>query len=301
LGQRSQSDPEIIRKAIELYLTPKKYDLAVEILKTMLKGAPQSSELHYLLAVAYRELEQPDSALEHFLAVRPDSNFYQNAAFQIAFIYQQKGNLQDAIDMFKKVIAVSPDNSELYLYMGSFYEENGDFQNAEATLKSGIKLDPENSDLLFRLGVVYDKWGRKADCIETMKAVIRLDSENANALNYLGYTYADQGQNLDEAERLILEALKFRPNDGYIIDSLGWVYYRKGLYSKSLDTLKDAVQRIPDDPVILEHLAEVYLKLNNPQKALELYKRSLMNAEKEKVENIRKKIQELIDQGVSEP
>ena len=103
LGQRSQWDSEVIRKLIELYLTPKKYDLAVEILTIMLKGVPQSSELHYLLAVAYRELEQLDSALENFLAVKPDSSFYQNAAFQIAFIYQQQGKLQDTIDMFKKV------------------------------------------------------------------------------------------------------------------------------------------------------------------------------------------------------
>ncbi len=301
LGQRSQWDPEVIRKLVELYLTPKKYDLAIEILQIMLKGVPQSSELHYLLAVAYKELEQADSALEHFLAVKPDSSFYQNAAFQIAFIFQQQGKLQDTIDTFKKVIAASPDNPELYLYMGSFYEEIEDFQNAETTLKSGLKLDPKNSDLLFRLGVVYDKWGRKSDCIETMKTVIRLEPENASALNYLGYTYADLGQNLDEAERLVLEALKFRPDDGYIIDSLGWIYYQKGLYPRALDSLKDAAERIPDDPVILEHLADVYLKIDEPRKALELYRRALMNAEKDKVEHLQKKIQELINQGFSDP
>ena len=61
-----------------------------------------------------------------------------------------------------------------------------------------------------------------------MQKVIALDPKHANALNYLGYTYADLGRNLDEAERLVKEALKYKPNDGYITDSLGWVYYKKG-------------------------------------------------------------------------
>ena len=68
--------------------------------------------------------------------------------------------------------------------------------------------------------------------------MIRLDPKNANALNYLGYTYADLGTNLDEAEKLIKEALNYKPDDGYITDSLGWVYYKKGLYENAVEMLE---------------------------------------------------------------
>ncbi|MBU4258236.1 MAG: tetratricopeptide repeat protein, partial [Proteobacteria bacterium] len=150
----------------------------------------------------------------------------------------------------------------------------------------------KNTELHFRLGVVYDKWNKKEASIESMKTVISLDPQNANALNYIGYTYAELGINLDEAERLIKEALKYMPDDGYITDSLGWVYYKKGLYKEALKFLKKAVNLVPDDPTILEHMGDTYLKINDKKKALMFYERSLLNREKDKA-GIEKKIQEL--------
>jgi tetratricopeptide (TPR) repeat protein len=129
-----------------------------------------------------------------------------------------------------------------------------------------------------------------------MRTVIRLDPKDANALNYLGYTYADLGKNLDEAERLVQEALKHKPEDGYIIDSLGWVYYKKGNYEKALEILEKAVSLVPDDPTILEHLGDAYIKLNDKKKALDIYKKSLLNAQNGK-EGLRKKIREICEEG----
>jgi len=157
-----------------------------------------------------------------------------------------------------------------------------------------IEKDPENDRLYFRLGVVYDKAGRKDDSIEAMKTAVRLDPQNASALNYLGYTYADQGKNLDEAERLVKEALKYKPDDGYITDSLGWVYYKKGNYLEAIKYLHRAVELASDDPTILEHLGDAYLKANQPAKALEYYRQSLKKRKKDKGQ-IRGKIRELSD------
>jgi tetratricopeptide (TPR) repeat protein len=176
------------------------------------------------------------------------------------------------------------------------YEEAKEFEKAEKILKRGLELDSKDTRLHFRLGVVYDKWGRKTDSIKSMENVIRLDPQNANALNYLGYTYADLGQNLDEAEQLIKTALKYKPDDGYITDSLGWVYFKKGLFKKALAILQKAVNLVPDDPVILEHLGDTYLKISNKEKALEFYKRSLMYKKEDK-SVLEKKIQELTEDG----
>jgi Flp pilus assembly protein TadD len=129
-----------------------------------------------------------------------------------------------------------------------------------------------------------------------MKTVIRLDPQDASALNYLGYTYADLGKNLEEAERLIKEALKVKPDDGYITDSLGWVYYKMGDYSKALTVLKRAVELVPEDPVILEHLGDAYLKANDQKNALKAYERSLKLGHKDqaaiedKIKQIKEKL-----------
>ena len=122
--------------------------------------------------------------------------------------------------------------------------------------------------------------------------MIRLEPKNVNALNYLGYTYAEMGKNLDEAERLIKKALKEKPNDGYITDSLGWVYFKKGLYDQAVKYLEKAVSLVPNDPIILEHMGDAYFKVSEKGKALQFYKRSLLNKNKDK-ESLEKKIQEL--------
>ena len=132
--------------------------------------------------------------------------------------------------------------------------------------------------------------------MEAMRTVISLDPKHANALNYLGYTYADLRLNLDEAERLIKEALKYKPNDGYITDSLGWVYYKKGKFDIALKYLKKAIELVPDDPIMLEHLGDAYLKLDDKPNALKSYQKSLNIKGKDK-EALMEKIRQLKGNG----
>ena len=292
LGVRSNTDPEVVKTFAQLYLDSKKYDVAIVVIKGMLKGSEDSSELHYAAGIAYDGKEDKEIALEHFFRVKPDSRFYQNAVVQISFLYQDMKKNDEGIRFLKEVIKTHPDNPDLWIYLGSFYEEVEDFTQAEQALQQALKMDPDSAKIYFRLGVVYDKWNRKDASIDSMKQVIRLDPQNANALNYLGYTYADLGRNLDEAEHLIKEALKYKPDDGYITDSLGWVYFKKGMIKEALLYLEKAVSLVPDDPIILEHLGDAYLEANQNDKALDCYQRSLLLRKKDKAE-IEKKIQQL--------
>jgi len=140
---------------------------------------------------------------------------------------------------------------------------------------------------------LYDKKGDLTRSVESMRLVISLEPENAEALNYLGYTYADKGIHLDEAEGLIRKALLIRPEDGYIVDSLGWVYFKQGRYEEALRELERAESLIPDDPVILEHLGDVYQKVGTYKKALKTYKRAMEKAKDQDQAKIGEKIQEI--------
>lgn len=292
LAAKSLSDSEVIKKVAQIYLDKKKYNDAIIAIEGMLKSLPGSSDIHYAAGMAYNAINDKETAIAQFKQVPPDSKFYQNSVIQISFLYRDLGKIREAINFLENLIENVPDKPELMLYLASFYEENEEFYKAEKVLKKAIKIDPENIELHFSLGVVYDKWDKKEAAIESMKTVISLEPHNANALNYIGYIYAELGINLDEAERFIKEALKHMPDDGYITDSLGWVYYRKGRYKDALKLLKKAVDLVPDDPVILEHLGDVYLKMTNKKKALMFYERSLLKREKDKAD-IRKKIQDL--------
>ena len=296
LGIRSNTDPEVVRTFAKLFLDSKKYDVAIVVIKGLLKESEDSSDLQYAAGVAYDGKEDKGTALKHFLRVKPDSLFYQNAAVHISFLYQDMKKIDEGISFLKEVIKKYPDNPDFWMYLGSFYEEVEDFAKAEQALRQALKISPDSSKIYFRLGVVYDKWDRKDDCIDAMKQAIKLDPQNANAMNYLGYTYADLGRNLDEAEHLIKEALKYKPDDGYITDSLGWVYFKKGMIKEALLYLEKAASLVPDDPIILEHLGDAYLKTNQNDKALDYYQRSLLLRKKDKVE-IEKKIQQLTGKG----
>ena len=280
LGKESMGDKDVLRQVVELYLDEKKYDDAMTVLQGLLAGAPDNPDIHYVLGVIYDERGDSAEAIAHLKKVTPGSIFFANAATHIAYLYQQADQVDQAIEYLKQAIEAVPDKAEFYLFLGIFYEEKEAYAQAVDMLEKGIALDSQNAKLYFRLGVIYDKWGKKEKCITAMKKVIALDPKHANALNYLGYTYAELDRNLDEAERLIKEALKYMPEDGYITDSLGWVYYKKGDFPQAVKHLEKAVEIIPDDPTILEHLGDAYLKINEKGKALEAYRKSLHHSKK---------------------
>jgi tetratricopeptide (TPR) repeat protein len=296
LGEKSATSFEPVLQVIQLYVEPKQYDDALFLVNGMLNGAPQSPDLHYLKGFSLFAMKKSAEALKEFRLVTPESRFYQDAVVHLAFVLQEQGKNEEALAQLKEAEAKSPENADLKYYIATLYEEIGQFAEAEGYLKKALEKDPDNTRYYFRLGVVYDKQNNKDACIEAMRKVIALDPKHAEALNYLGYTYADLGQNLEEAEQLIREALTYKPNDGYITDSLGWVYYKKGDYPKALQVLKKAAELVPEDPTIMEHIGDTYLKLNDKPNALKYYQKSLLKKEKDKDE-LQRKIKRIKDEG----
>jgi tetratricopeptide (TPR) repeat protein len=148
----------------------------------------------------------------------------------------------------------------------------------------------------FTLGVLYDDIDEDEKSIEEMRTVIRLNPDHANALNYLGYTFAEKGINLDEAEKLIKKALSLKPDSGPMIDSLGWVYYKKGDFDRAVVELERAAKYIPEDPIVAEHLGDAYYKKGLKEKALKYFEISYTLDPKnkslqEKLEKLRMEIE----------
>ena len=140
-------------------------------------------------------------------------------------------------------------------------------------------------DLYFNLGVLFEKTNRFAESVTAMKKVLEIDPDHPEALNFIGYMYADRGLNLDEAERLIRKAILLKPGNGYMLDSLGWVLFRKNRLDESIRYLKEASGLLPEDPTILEHLGDVYLQSGATREAVETFRKALqLNPGNEKLE-----------------
>ncbi len=274
LAENSLNDPNILKVIVQDYVEPERFAELEPALSEMLKTAPGSSELRYLAGMTFEAMHRERDAVDHYLQVGVDSRFYPAAVSRLVFLYQEMKRPDQAKAVVQKAIEDNPDIPEFHVYLGMIYEEEGRLEEAKASIEHAISLNPENDQFYFRLGVVLDKLKDKTGAIEAMKKAIAIDPENPNALNYLGYTYAEMGIALDEAESLIRRALQQKPDDGFIIDSLGWVHFQRGDYTKALEYLLKAVSLVPDDPTILEHAADAWMKLNEPQKALELYRKA---------------------------
>ncbi len=294
LGERSRKDANVIGTVIQYLVLQKRIDDAIVALEGMSRGAPESSEIAYAAGIVYHEKGNTEMALRNFGAVSPNSRFYQNAVVHIAVILYTSKEFDKGIEFLESAMLDLADTDKVAVipYLTSFYKERGRLDDAVSLIQEGLEIDPANTDLMLELGIIYDKQGKTDKAIEQMKAVIAIDAEQPDALNYLGYTYADKGILLDEAEAMIRKALGKKPDNGYILDSLGWVYYKKGLFDQALAELLKSVKLIPDDPVILEHLGDIYLKMNQPGKALEYYQRSL-SVRKTDNSGLKKKIQSL--------
>ena len=86
-------------------------------------------------------------------------------------------------------------------------------------------------------------------------------------LNYLGYSWVDQGINLDQGMAMVKRAVQQKPDDGYIVDSLGWAYFRVGNYDEAVKQLERAIELKPEDPTINEHLGDAYWRVGRELEA----------------------------------
>ncbi len=122
-------------------------------------------------------------------------------------------------------------------------------------------------------------------------------------MNYLAFTYAEMGKNLKLAESLARQAVKLAPQDGYILDTLGWVLFKLGKYEASASYLELASQKEPTEEIIIVHLAEVYLRLNKSLQAKKLLEKALkLELTEERKVEIQAKLQNLFDRtSVREP
>jgi len=267
--------PEIYTLINQQYIEHRRYDEAHRLLTGVMAAYKDNSEFNYMLGLVCEKLGDSEEAIHCFTQISPASDYYERAILFVSVQLWEQGRQDEAIRTLEEARKQQPESIEILSYLASFYEEMTAYDKAEACLLKGIKINAEDPSLHFRIGVLYDKWGKNEASTEAMKKVLDIDPEDPNALNYLGYTYARQGIHLEDAERLIKKALEHKPGDGYITDSLGWVYYQKGQFAKALSTLRKAAALLPDDPVVMEHLGDALVQNSLNEEALDYYKESL--------------------------
>lgn len=171
----------------------------------------------------------------------------------------QTEQIDRAVALLREARAERPDDPAVVLDLARALRVAKRERDARALLEQALARWPRESELAYFLGLLLHGAGEHEAAMARMQAILEHDPDHAGALNFIGYTWAERGERLDEAESLIRRALRERPDDPAIIDSLGWVHFQKGRLEAAERALRRAVELAPDEAEIRYHLAEVLI------------------------------------------
>jgi len=193
----------------------------------------------------------------------------------LSVIYDMTDDPDRAIQSARTALALEPDRVNIRTYLAQLLTKLDQFTEAEEILRQGLEKTPDDTAILYQLAITLDRSDRFDLAVDVLKTVIAIDPEHYDALNYLGYSWADKGINLEESLTLVKKALIIKPDAAYIMDSLGWVYYRMGRYEEALEQLLKAGKEMEGDPTVLEHIGDTYDKLGKVDLAVQFWSLTL--------------------------
>ncbi len=278
-----QDDPIMGLKVAILCLQAKRYDDALAILKDIAHAYPGQGRIQFDIAIAYEQKHDINAAIGVLKSIQTDDKeLAVEVKSRLARLLAEKGEVNKAIRLLEQGLRDSPNTKDWVIALADIYESVNRLSDSERLIRKALDVNPEDKGLLMHLAMLLDREGRDDEAIDCAKKVLKIDKADAQALNFLGYTYAEKGINLDKAEAMIKKALTIQPDDPYIIDSLGWVYYKQGKIDKAISCLEKAHSSAIKDSIIAEHLGDAYMAKGDFHRALKAYQEAIKQAYKPK-------------------
>jgi Flp pilus assembly protein TadD len=232
---------------------------------------PQQALGHLLVGEIFEDRKQLDQALDAYQAVRVTSPFRLMANLRRAETLDARGDKQAATDVLTALVKSQAANPEPAIRLGDLYRRSEDWRPAIAAYDTAIdrlaRQKQADWSVYYARGIALERaklWQRAED--DFLRA-LKLSPDQPYVMNYLGYSWTDQGINLDRAEAMIEKAAVLLPSDGYIVDSLGWIKYRRGYFDEAVRHLERATELRPTDPVINDHLGDAYWRAGRHNEA----------------------------------
>jgi tetratricopeptide (TPR) repeat protein len=218
------------------------------------------------LADLYEAMKKPELAIKTYERVPASSPLKRNAEIQLGIDLDSLDRTEEAKKHLEKLIASKPDDMEAIIALANILRERKQYEACADTYGKAAnqlaKPAKANWTIYYFRGICFERAKQWAKAEADFKHALELFPDQPHVLNYLGYSWVDQGVHLDEGMGMIKRSVEQRPDDGYIVDSLGWAYYRLGNYDEAVKHLERAVELKPVDPTINDHLGDVYWKVD---------------------------------------
>lgn len=238
-----------------------------------------------------------DEAIAVFEKVPEASPYSWNAAMAIGESLNATTRRDAAIAHFRALSERHKDRHEALVRVGDLLRAAESYTEAADAYDAALARidDPERANwtLYYVRGIAHERAKQWDKAERDFKQALTLQPDQPLVLNYLAYSWTDQGIRLDEAHEMIERAVAQRPTDGYIVDSLGWVLYRKGRFEDAVRQLERAIELQPNDPVINDHLGDAYWQAGRRLEARFQWQRvlTLKPEDKSLIDSVEKKLE----------
>ena len=244
-----------------------------------LQMRPELAVAKMLVGELHEAEERHDQAIAIYESLPENSPFSWTARLRIADNLDALGRLDDAAAMLEKMADERAERLDALNQLGGLYRGAERFDAAADAYDRALAridpVEPRHWSIFYARGIAHERAKRWTDAEADLLMALELNPDQPYVLNYLGYSWVDQGQNLDKAMDMIARAVEQRPQDGFIVDSLGWAYYRLGNYENAVIHLEKAAALQSRDPTINDHLGDAYWRVGRRQEAMFQWRRSL--------------------------
>lgn len=232
---------------------------------------PRSDAILIQLAGIAEQQRDAENAIAHYEEIPATSPMKSIAELQLGLNLADLERYDEAIEHLKAALDEDPDDIRAYLALGGVYARQENYRAAADLYEEAVsRIDEptrEEWNVFYQRGIAYERLKEWDKAEPNFRKALELFPDQPQVLNYLGYSWVDMNVNLEEGLDMIRRAVEIRPSDGYIVDSLGWAYYRLGRYDEAVKELERAVGLMPADPVLNDHLGDAYWRVGRKLEA----------------------------------
>ena len=247
-------------------------DAAIVYLRLALYLDPQNDAALAFLGGALERAGRKREAVEAYRATPRDSAFYLTAQVSAADLLNGLGDEAEAVAILSRLEREESRNGLAASALGDIHRAHERWSEAEAAYtralrRAGPPYAAADWPLFYARGVSLERQRRWDEAERDFRQALQLSPDQPLVLNYLAYSWVERGRNIEEALDMLHRAVAQRPDDGFVIDSLGWAYYRLGRYREAVDTLEQAIMFSPYEATINEHMGDAYWKVGRRREA----------------------------------
>ncbi|ESY78627.1 hypothetical protein X740_19150 [Mesorhizobium sp. LNHC221B00] len=232
---------------------------------------PDSDAALVQLAAVAEQLKDGEGAIALYRRIPDSSPLKQLSDLQLGLNLADLDRHDEAITHLKAFVDAHPNDMRAYLALGGVYSSKEDFRSAANIYDKAVDAlktpTAANWNIFYQRGIAYERLKEWPKAEPNFRKALELQPDQPQVLNYLGYSWVDMNTNLKEGLAMIQKAVDLRPSDGYIVDSLGWAYFRLGRFDDAVREMERAVSLKPEDPVLNDHLGDAYWRVGRKLEA----------------------------------